>query len=161
VEYLGASLGTQTTYPGPTWLDGQTAAPRDRPRWGFAGEVDKAVAGRVHFLRARGVEPGSPDQERRLSASERSLVGQRVAAALGLEYADAATGFRGILTALSPVPSGRAFAQIVDQRSGRVTVVPLNSDPRRLEGRLVDVRVDASGRSSLRATPNLNRGERP
>ena len=85
--------------------------------------------------------------------------GSRRPADLGLTYADTVSSFRGTLTTLPPLPSGRAYAQVVDQRGGRVTVVPVSGDVRRLQGRDVEVTVDAVGRSSLRAGPSHDRGE--
>jgi hypothetical protein len=162
VEYLGASLGAQATYEGPTWLDAQpTLPPAPAPAAQFDGEVRAAQRRRAEFLRTRGLGPASPERERALSMTERAVVGRRIASELGLTYVDVATSFRGTLKGLPPLPSGRAFARVVDELTGRVTVVPVSGDARRLEGRVVEVTVDATGRSVLRPGDRLTRGERP
>jgi hypothetical protein len=161
IEYLGAGLGAQATYEGPTWLDAQATVPAPlEPVSGFAGEVREALRTRREFLRARGLGSVSAERERALSTRERAVVGRRVASQLGLTYVEVASAFRGTLKALPPLPSGRAFAQVVDQRSGRVTVVLVSGDGRRLDGRLVEVTVDATGRSALSLADRFTRGGR-
>src|SRR2546421_10812278 len=46
VEVLPMSLGEQTQYWGPTWLDRQAAEERRRALHGFGGEVSRAIAER-------------------------------------------------------------------------------------------------------------------
>jgi type IV secretory pathway VirD2 relaxase len=159
VQYAGASVQTQASYPGPTWLDRQPEAAPERARWGFGAELAASIAARVSWLRSKGIEPGAPDQAKRLDAMERLLVGRRLAHDRGLFQVESATSLRGTLTACPPLPSGRAFAQVVDERSKRLVLVPATPATARLEGRLVEVTTDQNQQVAVRPAPRLARGE--
>jgi Protein of unknown function (DUF3363) len=150
---------TQATYPGPTWLDRQPEESAERAPWGFGAELAANAAKRVSWLRSKGIEPGRPDQAIRLDAMERLLVGRRLAADRGLLHVETASGLRGTLTACPPLPSGRAFAQVVDERTKRLVLVPATPATARLEGRVVEVTVDQNQQGVVRSAPRLARGE--
>jgi len=159
VQYTGASVQTQATYPGPTWLDRQPPTTPERARWGFGAELAASIAARISWLRSKGIEPGTPDQAKRLDAMERVLVGRRLAHDRGLHHLESATTFRGTLTECPPLPSGRAFAQVVDERTKRLVLVPATVATARLEGRLVEISTDQNQQVAVRAAPRLARGE--
>jgi hypothetical protein len=161
VEYCGADLRTQATYPGPTWLDRQAAAPDGAP-WGFGAELRRAVEDRAAYLRSRGLDPrGGSLTAEQLEASERTLLMRQLARDLGPEAAAAplASGLRGVLRTAPPLPSGRAVAYVVDERSKRFAVVDATPETTRLTGRLVDVSVGAGGYLNVRPARPLARGE--
>jgi type IV secretory pathway VirD2 relaxase len=159
VHYAGASVQTQANYPGPTWLDKQPLASPERARWGFGAELDASASARVSWLRSKGIEPGAPDQAKRLDAMECLHIGRRLAEDRGLFHVEGPTTFRGTFTACPPQPSGRAFAQVVDERTKRLVIVPATMATARLEGRLVEVTTDHNQQVVVRPAPRLARGE--
>ncbi len=158
VQYLGANLGIQSTYPGPTWLDRQPAMSAEHPGDGFGAALGRALRARSRFIVSQGLGEPSADVARRLDAMERLLVGRRLARDLGVAYSDAPGGVRGTLVNGSPLPSGRAFARVMDERASRLVLVPVTPETTRLEGRLVEVTVDQDKRSIVRPARDLNRG---
>ena len=159
VEYAGASLQTQATYPGPTWLDRQPQHAPERASTRFAGELAAALKARAIYLLSLGLEVSSPDKARKLDATERLLVGRRLAADLGATYHEGSGTVRGELRAGPRLPSGRAFACVVDERSKRLLLVPASPETSRLEGRRVEVTVDQQRRFAVRQVGGLGRGE--
>ena len=159
VEYAGATLQKQATYPGPTWLDRQFHRAPERATTGFGGELAAALKARAVYLLSLGIEVSSPDRARKLEATERLLVGRRLAADLGATFHEGPGSFRGVMSAGPRLPSGRAFASVVDERSKRLVLVPASPETRRLEGRRVDVTVDQQRRLVVRQTRDLGRGE--
>jgi type IV secretory pathway VirD2 relaxase len=159
VQYAGASVQTQVRYPGPTWLDRQPQSAPERASVGFGAELTTALRDRDAFLRARGLGMGAPDQAKRLDQMERLLLGRRLATDLGLLHVDVVSGLRGTLTACPPLPSGRAFARVVDDRTKRLVLVPATPETNRLEGRSVEVTVDQNQGVVLRPARRLTRGD--
>src|ERR1022692_3994784 len=157
IEYLGAPLGVQTRYAGLTWLDGQVVGEAVGPRPGFTKELAAAARERAVYLMSLGIDGASPDKQKRLEATERLLFGRRRAAELRASYEEAAGTFTGKLVSCPPLPSGRAFAQVVDQKTNRLVLVPWTVDLRRFEGRQVEVDVDQSKRVSVRPPRRLSR----
>ena len=159
VQYMGANLGIQSTYPGPTWLDRQLPAPPGRAAIGFAAELESAIRGRAAHLASIGLgaHPGTDAQ--RLDAMERLLVGRRLANDLGAVFDEGASSARGVLVNCPPLPSGRAFARVVDDRTKRLVLVPATIETSRLEGREVEVDVDQQKRAVVRQARRLNRGD--
>ena len=87
------------------------------------------------------------------------LVGRRLAHDRGLHHLESATSLRGTLTVCPPLPSGRAFAQVVDERTKRLVLVPATVATARLEGRLVEVTTDQNQQVAVSPAPRLARGE--
>ena len=159
VQYSGANLAIQATYPGPTWLDRQVPGAPDRASNGFGAEIESAIRARAAHLVSIGLSPRPGEDARRLDAMERLLVGRRLAGDLGVGYDDTATSARGTLTNGSPLPSGRVFARVVDPRTKRLLLVPASAQTARLEGREVEVTVDQEKRVDVRPARSLDRGE--
>jgi len=159
IEYLGAPLRVQARYAGPTWLDRQVVAGSEGPRPAFTTELAAAARERAVYLMSLGIDGASPDKHKRLEATERLLFGRRRAADVRASYEDASGTFRGKLVSSAPLPSGRAFAQVVDERTNRLVLVPWTVDLRRFEGQQVEVEVDAAKRISVRPPRRLSRGE--
>jgi type IV secretory pathway VirD2 relaxase len=159
VEYVGPTLQRQATYPGPTWLDRQFQRAPERASTGFGGELAAALKARAIYLLSLGLEVSSPDKAKKLDATERLLVGRRLAADLGATYHEGPSTVRGVLTACPRVPSGRAFACVVDERSKRLVLVPASVETSRLEGRRVEVTVSQDRRLVVRQARGLGRGE--
>jgi len=157
VEYCGANVATQASYPGPTWLD-REAATTGRAPWGFGAEVTEALAKRAAYLRASGRDPARPSFARELDEAERTVVERDLARELSAEPI-AAGALRGMLLVCPPLPSGRLFARIFDERRRRFAMVPADPAALRLAGRVVDVSLDGKGRVTVRAAPRLNRGD--
>jgi hypothetical protein len=88
---------------------------------------------------------------------ERLLVGRRLANDRGLFHVGSATSLRGTFTACPPLPSGRAFAQVVDERTKRLVLVPATVATARLEGRLVEVTTDQNQQVTVRLAPRIDR----
>jgi type IV secretory pathway VirD2 relaxase len=157
VQYMGASVQTQAVYSGPTWLDRQPkGAPQGAP-WGFGAELTAALRDRSAFLRSKGLDPASPDQASRLDSMERLLIGRRLASDLGLLHMESTSGLRGTLKACPVLPSGRVFAQVVDERSKRLVLVPATPETARLEGRLVEITIDQNQQVVVRSAPRLSK----
>jgi hypothetical protein len=159
VQYSGANLGIQATYPGPTWLDRQAPGVPGRAPEGFGAELEAAIRRRAAHLVSMGLSPRPGEDARRLDAMERLLLGRRLAGELGVTYDDSGTSARGTLTNCPPLPSGRAFARVVDPRTKRLLLVTASPQTARLEGREVDVTVDQNRRADVRPARSLNRGE--
>jgi type IV secretory pathway VirD2 relaxase len=159
VQYAGASLHTQVNYAGPTWLDRQVSRSPERASTGFGAELEAGLQARAVYLLSLGIDTRSPDKTRRLDATERLLFGRRLASDLGASY-DPATGTaRGVLVTCPPLPSGRAFARVVDERTKRLVLVPSTVETSRFEGREVEVTVDANKNVIVRQARRLSRGE--
>ena len=60
---------------------------------------------------------------KRLDAMERLLLGRRLAERPAGQFYEGDDA-RGVLVTCPPLPSGRAFAQIVDERTKRLVLVP-------------------------------------
>ena len=102
---------------------------------------------------------GAPDQAKRLDQMERLLLGRRLATDLRLLHVEVVSGLRGTLTACPPLPSGRAFARVVDDRTKRLVLVPATPETNRLEGRSVEVTVDQNQGVVVRPARRLSRGD--
>ena len=159
VEYCGASLFTQATYVGATWLDRQPAAGAGRAAWGFGAELAEALSKRAAYLLDAGLDPARGDFARRLEETELTLFSRQRGRELRADLISAGSSVRGTLVVCPPLPSGRLFAQVLDARGRRFALIPADLTARRLVGRLVDVSIDGKGRALLRAAPRLNRGE--
>jgi type IV secretory pathway VirD2 relaxase len=159
VEYCGASLATQATYAGPTWLDRQASPPAARAAWGFGAELTEALSKRAGYLRGAGLDPARADFARKLEDTELTILSRQLARELRADQITAGSNVRGTLVVCPPLPSGRVFAQVLDERSRRFVLIPADPSARRLAGRLVDVSIDAKGRALLRAAHRLNRGD--
>lgn len=159
VQYLGAPLHLQARYAGPTWLDRQAPAEVTSGSSRFIGELAVAMRDRAVYLMSLGLSSGHPDKEKRLEATERMLFGRRRAAQRRAAFDDSPGTFRGRLESRPPLPSGRAFAEVLDEKSNRLVVVPWTSDLRRFEGRDVEVVVDQAKRVVVRPARRLTRGE--
>ncbi|HVV52496.1 MAG TPA: hypothetical protein VHO06_22710, partial [Polyangia bacterium] len=92
-------------------------------------------------------------------ATERMLFGRRRAGELRAGFDDTAGTFRGKLESRPPLPSGRAFAEVLDEKTNRLVLVPWSNDLRRFEGRDVEVVVDQAKRAVVRPARRLSRGE--
>lgn len=160
VEYLGADLRTQVGYAGPVWID-RFGTGRSGPAAGFAAEAAEAAARRRERLAQRGLDPAAPGTPASLLAEERAALGARVAHELGLSVVPPTAGFKGVLTSMPPLPSGRAYARIVDASTARVVIVPETATTRRLAGRSVEVSRATAGEVDVRATRRLDRGGVP
>ncbi|HVV53336.1 MAG TPA: DUF3363 domain-containing protein [Polyangia bacterium] len=158
VQYSGANLGIQATYPGPTWLDRQVPGTPGRAAAGFGAELEAAIRRRAAHLVSMGLSPRPGEDGRRLDAMERLLLGRRLAGELGVTYDDRGTNARGTLVNCPPLPSGRQFARVVDPRTKRLLLVPASLQTARLEGREVEVTVDQNKRVDVRPARSLNRG---
>jgi type IV secretory pathway VirD2 relaxase len=159
VEYAGATLQTQATYPGPTWLDRQLQRAPERASTGFGAELAAALKARAIYLLSLGLEVSSPDKAKKLDAIERLLVGRRLAADLGATYHEGPGTVRGLLTACPRLASGRAFACVIDERSKRLVLVPASVETSQLEGHRVEVTVDHDRHLVVRRARGLGRGE--
>jgi len=159
VQYLGAPLHLQARYPGPTWLDRQPPAELTAGSPRFVGELAAAARDRAVYLMSLGLDSRAPGKEKRLEAIERMLFGRRRAAELRAAFDDTPGTFRGKLATRPPLPSGRAFAEVLDGKTNRLVLVPWSSDLRRFEGRDVEVVVDQAKRAVVRPTRRLGRGE--
>ena len=159
VQYSGASLQTQTNYAGPTWLDRQPTRAPERAPTGFGAQLEAALQARAVYLLSLGIDTRSPEKAKRLDATEKLLVGRRLAADLGATYDPSTTTARGELVTCPPLPSGRAFARVVDERTKRVVLVPSTVETNRLEGREVEVTVDQNKNVLVRQARRLSRGE--
>lgn len=160
VEYLGADLRTQVGHPGPVWLD-RFDVTQSGPLVGFAAEAKAARAARRTRLAQRGLDPDAPSTLTALLGEELAALGTRVARETGLAVVPAAVGFKGVLTALPPLPSGRAYAQVVDATTGRVVIVPESVTTRRLAGRPVEVSRATATDADVRSPRRLDRGDAP
>ncbi|HVZ88954.1 MAG TPA: DUF3363 domain-containing protein [Polyangia bacterium] len=158
VQYLGAPLCVQTGYAGPTWLDKQLGAAEGGPGR-FAGELVAAARERAVYLLSLGLDARSKDNERKLEATERLLLGRRRAAELGASFEEGPGTFRGKLVNRLPLPSGRAFAEVLDEKTKRFVLVPWSATVSAFEGRQVEVVVDQSKRATVRSPRRLDRGE--
>jgi hypothetical protein len=94
-----------------------------------------------------------------LEAAERGVLVRRLARDLGASHISEFGGLRGTLVSCAPLPSGRVYAHVLDERSRRFVVVPMTPDLRRLEGRTVDLSIDARGQLAIGPTRGLNRGD--
>ena len=66
---------------------------------------------------------------------------------------------RGTLTACPPQPSGRVFAQVIDEQTNRLVLVPATAATSRLDGRLVEVTKGPNNQVVVRAARRLTRGD--
>jgi hypothetical protein len=160
IERLAGSLAGQATYPGPTWLDRQAPGATGRAPWGFGAELADALSARASFLRARGLDRSSASFIHDMEATERTLFARQLARELQATHVEQVVGMHGTLTACAPLPSGRAYARVLDERAKRFVLVRLGPEMRGLEGRLVELSIDAGGRLSIRPARRLNRGDR-
>jgi type IV secretory pathway VirD2 relaxase len=159
VEYAGASLKIQSRYSGPTWLDRQAISAPERAPSGFGAELAAAARDRAAHLLALGLDGRSPEGQKRLESTERLLYGRRRAAEAGVNYDDNPGGARGVLVAGPPLPSGRAFAEVVDARTKRLVLVPWTVETARFFGREVEVAVDPARNITVRPARQRERGE--
>ncbi len=159
IERLAGSLASQATYPGPTWLDRQAPGARGRALWGFGAELADAISARASFLRARGLDPSSVSFSHDLEATERTLVARQLARELQATHVEQVSGLRGTLIACPLLPSGRAYARVLDERAKRFVLVGFDPEMRRLEGHLVELSIGTNGRVSIRPARRLNRGD--
>jgi type IV secretory pathway VirD2 relaxase len=159
VQYLGAPLHLQARYAGPTWLDRQPPAEVTRGSSRFASELAAAARDRAVYLMSLGVDTRAPDKGKRLEATERMLFGRRRAAEVRASFDESPGTFRGKLASRPPLPSGRAFAEVLDEKTNRLVLVPWSGDLRRFEGRDVEVVVDQAKRAVVRPARRLSRGE--
>ena len=58
-----------------------------------------------------------------------------------------------------PLPSGRAYAELLDQKTNRLVLVPWSATVSAIEGRRVEVVVDQTKRATVRSPRRLDRGE--
>ena len=158
VQYLGAPLRVQTGYAGPTWLDKQLGAAEGGPGR-FAGELASAARERAVYLLSLGLDARSQDNEKKLEATERLLLGRRRACELKASFDEGPGTVRGKLVSRSPLPSGRAYAEVLDEKTNRLVLVPWSASVSGFEGRQVEVVVDQAKRVSVRAPRRLDRGE--
>lgn len=158
VEYLGADLRTQIQHDGPVWLD-RVAIGGSAGRAGFAAEVAAAAAERRAEVSRRNLNPDAATTFAALVASEQAALSKTVAGELGLSVVAPEAGFRGVLTPIPPLPSGRAYARIVDAASGRAVLLPETAITRRLAGWAVEVSRVSAGGVEVRPTRRLDRGE--
>ena len=98
-------------------------------------------------------------QKRHRMPTERLLYGRRRAAEAGVNYDDNSGGARGVLVAGPPLPSGRAFAEVVDARTKRLVLVPWTVETARFFGREVEVSVDHARNITVRSARQRERGE--
>jgi hypothetical protein len=101
-----------------------------------------------------------PDRSPLLAADMRRRLVRRLARDLSASHIAELGGLRGTLVSCAPLPSGRVYAHVLDERSRRFVVVPMTPDLRRLEGRTVDLSIDARGQLAIGPTRRLNRGDR-
>jgi type IV secretory pathway VirD2 relaxase len=113
----------------------------------------------VETLRAR--EQTHPKFAIRVGPLDRGLdlraLGQSVAGQLRMSYVSEPIGFRGRLTECVVAPSGREYAQVVDDRSGQFTLIPKPPEWDRLSGRTVELSRDHAQKLVIRPDLGLSR----
>jgi type IV secretory pathway VirD2 relaxase len=150
IEGQPLGLAEQQTYRGPTWLDGQAAAPR--AGYGFGAEVAQALQERAQAVQRLVGDLPYPARAGALVELERRDLGQRAAREAGAAFETSSDKFGGRLFACESTPSGRAYALVLDERRGRVAAVEVPSPAavRNLEGRQVDITASSEGPPVLR-----------
>jgi hypothetical protein len=72
-------------------------------------------------------------------AAEREALGRALGKNLGLAYVSEPVAFRGRVVACAPMPSGREYLRIVNERTGQFTLIEKSVGAERLEGQIVQL----------------------
>ena len=155
---LGPPLHFQQRYKGPAWLDTPEAAAVATSGSGLAGEVERSLSRRDANLRAMGVPADDQNRAAALERIEARTLADQLASERGLRLADLTEPIEGRLAMSRPLPSGRRYAVVVDERSRQLCALPESRALRSLAGHEVRVIRDRDGRVAVTMSP---RGRAP
>lgn len=143
----------------PTWLDQQAAADPTRAGYGFGAQVAAATRERAQVLAHLGIAGPGAEQRAELQRRVKLSLGSDLARAMnGTFLPEPPPGFRGrVAPCQASPPGGQQYLQIVDEPSRRLTLVAAADLPPGLEGQVVELRRDSTGRIVARS-PELLRG---
>jgi hypothetical protein len=144
VQAVPLSLDDQVVRRGPVWLD--QVAPTTLSSRGFGADVRAALERRHGVLRELGIAPEDPERDTKLRELERRAVGRKMA--------DHGQG-REIFVESTPNRFRGRAAVLVDGLHVAVTdgrrfvLIEATPEARAMDGRVVELHRDASGRLAL------------
>jgi type IV secretory pathway VirD2 relaxase len=152
LEALPLGLDAQVRHHGPVWLDTLDGAPLATK--GLGAEVRAALERRREVLQELGIAPDDPERGAKIGDLRRRAVGKEMARQTGQQFLESAPpGFRGWV---QRGPEGSPYLAVSDGR--RFVLLPATREGLALEGKTVELALDARGRPVGLRAPNLDRG---